>query len=293
MNLDYYRNFITIVDRGNLSAAAEILHIAQPALTAQIKNLEKSFNAPLLKMRRGAHSVELTEAGSVLYNKAKYLLAIEESAHHEINSTLRGLQGKLSISLSPSMSISFIKNFLAGFAEQNPSIEYELYEMGIEQQTSQLLNGIVEIAVINAPLPQANRFDILATRKEQLGIIYHRDTNWIDNDRVYLDLEALEDIPICLSRGCSSLFLSICSDSQISPHILCINTTKMATIMWARLKLGVAIVPIAPGEELPEELHCRFIQDDRMCLNKSLVVVKGRQLSTVAKNFLSWYSSHA
>ncbi len=293
MNIEHYRNFITIVDSGTLSAAADILHIAQPALTAQLKNLEKKFCAPLLHVRRGGHSVELTEAGNVLYNKAKYLCAIEESMQRDIISTMRGAQGKLSISLSPSMSISFIKNFLAGFSQQNPQIEYELYEAGIEEQTDQLLNGIVEIAVINAPLLQTQRFEVLATRKEQLGIIYHQDTAWIDSERIYLDLDGLEDVPICLSRGCSKLFLSICADSKISPHILCVNTTKMAALMWARQKLGVAVVPVGPGEELPPELICRFIQDDRMYLNKSLVIVKGRRLSTVAQKFLRYYNAKA
>lgn len=293
MNIEHYRNFITIVDSGTLSAAAEILHIAQPALTAQLKNLEKKFNAPLLQVRRGGHSVELTEAGNVLYDKAKYLCAIEESMQRDIISTMRGAQGKLNISLSPSMSISFIRNFLAGFSQQNPQIEYELYEAGIEEQTDQLLNGIVEIAVINAPLLQSQRFEVLATRKEQLGIIYHHDTAWINPERIYLDLDSLKDVPICLSRGCSKLFLSICTDSKISPHILCINTTKMAALMWARQKLGVAIVPVSPGEELPPELICRFIQDDRMYLNKSLVIVKGRRLSTVAQKFLQYYNAKA
>lgn len=45
MDLEHYRNFITIVESGSLSAAAEKIHIAQPALTAQIKALQKKYGA--------------------------------------------------------------------------------------------------------------------------------------------------------------------------------------------------------------------------------------------------------
>lgn len=293
MDIEHYRNFITIVDSGNLTAAAEILHIAQPALTAQVKAMQKKYGAPLLRIRRGARSIEVTNEGLILYNKAKYLCAIEASAQLEITSASQGMAGKLSISLSPSMSILFIQNFLSGFALQNPDVEYELYEVNIEEQTRQLLNGISEIGVANAPLRQAARFDTLFTRREQLGVIYHRNTHWIDESKIYLDLEDLEGIPLCLSRGCSQQFLDLCADSHIYPKILCISTTKLSTLMWARQKVGIAIVPVGPGEEFGAELHCRFVQDERMFLNKTLSVVKDRPLSAVAQNFLKYYNEHS
>ena len=293
MELEHYRNFVTIVDCGSLSAAASVLHVAQPALTAQVKNMQKRYGAPLLKMRRGARSVELTDAGTILYNKAKYICAIEESTRHEIESLANGAAGRLAVSLSPSMSIGFIQNFLSGFARLNPDVEYELYEVNSDGQTRQLLNGVTEIGVANAKLRQPTRFETLFTRREELGIVYHKETKWIDPEKIYLDLEDLEDVPICLSRGCSEQFLTICSDSHIYPHILAINTTKQSTLMWARQKIGVAIVPIAPGENLGDELTCRFVQDERMYLSKTLSVVRDRPLSPVAQNFIRYYSEHS
>lgn len=293
MDIEHYRNFIAIVDCGNISAAAKELHIAQPALTAQVKALQKKFNAELLRVRRGARSVELTDAGAILYNKARFLCAIEDSVKSEIVSVVSGISGKLSISLSPSMSIMFIKNFLSGFARQNPGVEYDLYEVGIQEQTQQLLSGVTEIGVANAQLLQSSRFETLVNRREQLGIVYHKDTRWIPEDKVYLDLKDLEDIPLCLSRGCSEQFLGICSDSKIFPRILCINSTKYSTIAWASERLGVAIVPIGPGETFGEDIVVRFVHDDRMYLNKTLSIVKDRPLSAVARNFLKYYSERA
>ena len=98
MDIEHYRNFIAIVDCGNISAAAQHLHVAQPALTAQVKAMQRKFGAELLRVRRGARSVELTDAGAILYNKARFLCAIEDSVKSEIISVVNGISGKLSIS---------------------------------------------------------------------------------------------------------------------------------------------------------------------------------------------------
>ena len=82
MNLEHYRNFITIVETGTISGAAEKLHIAQPALSNQIKNLEREYGAPLLT--RGSRRVELTDAGRIMYSRAKSIAELENSARREI-----------------------------------------------------------------------------------------------------------------------------------------------------------------------------------------------------------------
>lgn len=105
----------------------------------------------------------------VILFKAKYLCAIEESTRRDINSLKHGYSGKLAISLSPSMSMNFIKNSLSAFARENPQIEYALYEVGINEQTEQLLNGVTEIGVANAKLKQPSRFETLITKNEKRG----------------------------------------------------------------------------------------------------------------------------
>lgn len=289
MDLSVYRNFITIVECGNLSAAAEHLHIAQPALTTQMKNLQKSYGTTLMHIKRGARNIELTDAGSILYNKAKFLLALESDAHREIAACEKGTASKLRISLSPSMSILFVQNFLAGFSKLNPGIQYDLYEVPIQEQTEQLLSGMTEIGVANAPLIQTHRFETLYQKKERLAVICHKNSAFFDTNHRNLVLEDLEDAPLCLSRGCSQLFFNICSDSQLYPHILSISTTKLSALMWAQQNIGVAIVPMSTGEYLPPDLVYHFIQDDRMYLSKTLSIVKDRPLSPVAKNFINYY----
>ena len=84
MNLAYYANYVTIVEEGSLTAAARKLRIAQPALSNQIKALETAYGARLFY--RGARKLELTDAGQILYQKAKWMIEVETAARNEIAS---------------------------------------------------------------------------------------------------------------------------------------------------------------------------------------------------------------
>lgn len=289
MDIEYYRNFISIVDTGSISAAAKLVNIAQPALSHQLKVLQNYYGAKLLDVKRGGHSIEMTDAGCILYNKAKYICSTERTAKKEIADCNVGFNGTLRVSLSPSMSIAFIKSTLSDFCRQYPQINYELYEVPIDEQTDQLLSGKTEIGISNAPLKQPFRFETVISRRERLVALFHKDSVFLDNDRNGILLEELEDIPVCLSRGCSELFISVCSDSRVFPQVLSVNTTKLSTICWAEQNLGVAIVPSATEENFDKNLVCKEIKDERLFLEKSLLIVKDRQLSTVAKTFLSYY----
>lgn len=72
------------------------------------------------------------------------------------------------------MSISFIKNYLSRFSRQYPQINYELYEVPIDEQTQQLLDGKTEIGIANAPLLQVNRFETIYRKRDRLIALFIR-----------------------------------------------------------------------------------------------------------------------
>nr|WP_252894586.1 LysR family transcriptional regulator [Veillonella denticariosi] len=87
MDTSYYHNFITLVQTGNMTQAAEILHITQPALSKQLKYLEAEFGAQLINIKRGGQrgtNLQLTDAGKIFYEKAQQLCSIEESTYNAV-----------------------------------------------------------------------------------------------------------------------------------------------------------------------------------------------------------------
>lgn len=103
MELYQLRTFVTVAEHGNLTQAAEVLHLSQPAVTAQIKALEEEFGLPLFE--RIAGGVALTRAGSELIEEARTLLAgarhLRESAQQMSGKTRARL--RLGTTLTPGL----------------------------------------------------------------------------------------------------------------------------------------------------------------------------------------------
>ena len=106
MDTSYYHNFITLVQTGNMTQAAEILHITQPALSKQLKYLEAEFGAQLINIKRGQRgsNLQLTDAGKIFYQKAQQLCSIEESTYNAVQQLNSRIEGTLRIATSASRS---------------------------------------------------------------------------------------------------------------------------------------------------------------------------------------------
>ena len=104
MNLRRLKYFVKIVDIGSLTQAAEVLYIAQPALSQQLATLEGEVRQQLLvRTKRG---VTPTEAGKVLYRHAQIILRQCEQARVDMDAAGCGLSGQVSVGLAPGTAAS-------------------------------------------------------------------------------------------------------------------------------------------------------------------------------------------
>ena len=94
--------FVAAVEEGSISAAARKLFLSQPPVTAQIKALEEELGCTLLV--RGARAVRMTEEGRLLYDRAKAMLALRESAAEEIAGRVRSGGGTLRLGVVSSVA---------------------------------------------------------------------------------------------------------------------------------------------------------------------------------------------
>ena len=109
MELDNYRNFLAIIEAGSFTGAADYVHIAQPALSKQLRALENYFGTKLIITTRGSRQILLTEAGRVLYQKAKYMCALEDLAKSEIENIMGGVVVRC-VSALPTPAVLYSSN---------------------------------------------------------------------------------------------------------------------------------------------------------------------------------------
>ena len=149
MNLRRLRYFVKIVDIGSLTQSADVLHIAQPALSQQIATLEGEFRQQLLvRTKRG---VTPTEAGQILYRHAQIILRQLEQAKSDVNNAGQSLSGQVSVGLAPGTAASALAlPLLKTIRARHPSILLYLNENFGTTLSELVMNGRMDMAVLYA-----------------------------------------------------------------------------------------------------------------------------------------------
>jgi DNA-binding transcriptional LysR family regulator len=144
MELRHLRYFVVLAKELNFRRAAEILHVASPSLSRQIKDLEHELEARLFE--RDTKKVKLTGAGVVFLEQAEAVLAKANEAVAAVRGAVGGHTGKLSIGAFGPVSGEFLTATLSRFASAYPQVEVSLKEIGPDEQIAQLENKQIQIA---------------------------------------------------------------------------------------------------------------------------------------------------
>lgn len=147
MNFRRLQYFVKIVEVGSLTQAADLLHIAQPALSQQLATLEAEVRQQLLvRTKRG---VTPTEAGNVLYRHAHLILRQVEQARADMKSAGQGLSGAVSVGLAPGTAAADLAvPLLRAVRERHPGIVLYLNETYGTTLSELIMTGRMDLAVL-------------------------------------------------------------------------------------------------------------------------------------------------
>lgn len=134
---------MAVAESLNFRRAAESLHVAQPALSRQIRNLEQDVGARLLHRNTGG--VSLTDAGTVFLDEARDVLERAEMAAKLAREAESGRHGRLTVGSLGAVSAAFLPAALAEFRTRYPHVEVNLHEAAAPDQIPALLAGVTQI----------------------------------------------------------------------------------------------------------------------------------------------------
>src|SRR5215471_9979716 len=140
--------FCAVVDRRSFSQAAEQLGVTQPAVSLQIRSLEKRLGTQLLD--RSGRRVEPTEAGRRLYRSAQRLLAAEEQLLADLGEADGELDGRLDIGSSTGPGGTVLPVALAEFQQLHPGVTVALHVSDTQRVIEQVARREVELGVVGA-----------------------------------------------------------------------------------------------------------------------------------------------
>jgi LysR family nitrogen assimilation transcriptional regulator len=192
MDIRRLKSFIVIVDTGSITRAADVLHIAQPALSQQLAALEDHFRQKLLI--RSQQGVTMTEAGKAVYRHAQIILRQMEQAQADVKAAGASFVGRVSVGLVPFSSAATLSvDLLSETRKRHPGILLHLTESVGQTYSQMIMNGRLEMALIHGTGPiKGVRFEPVFV--EEFHLVAHRDFG-IEPGETALPVNTLNDVP--------------------------------------------------------------------------------------------------
>ena len=145
------RYFVAVAEELHFGRAAARLHIAQPSLSVQIRNLERTLGAALLV--RSSRATSLTPAGEVLLDHARSLLAAADIAAEATRSAAHGMDQTLVVGFQANAAAELTPKILAAFRRDHPQVRVQTRSYPFADPTAGLADGSADVAFIRPPVP--------------------------------------------------------------------------------------------------------------------------------------------
>jgi LysR family transcriptional regulator, benzoate and cis,cis-muconate-responsive activator of ben and cat genes len=166
------RYFLAVADELNFTRAAETLNIAQPALSAQIRQLEAQLGVQLLE--RTTRSVRLTDAGRAVRERGPAALAALDDVWEAARRAGRGEAGRLRIAYSPSAGYETAPRLVEAMSERYPGVEVSAEVLPTPEIVRAVLDGRADVGVARTPVP-AEGARLRTVRLERQGVLVPAD----------------------------------------------------------------------------------------------------------------------
>ncbi len=245
MDLRHLRYFQAVAEELNYSRAARRLHVAQPALSRAVKEIESELGAVLFERTR--HYVRLTPAGVVLLREAGLLLERWEDSLRRVRRTAAGEEGELRLGYIGPPTQPFLGRLLAEYRKRYPLVSIHLEERTPERVWEMVAKGRLSVALTRPVMAHESLgLRTVLLRKERLGVVMRAD-HPLANKR-NLAWSALAKLPlIVLARreGISlhDAVLAGCRQAGFTPRLAQTPSLIGTVLSYAEAGAGVGVVP--------------------------------------------------
>ncbi|HEU4845951.1 MAG TPA: LysR substrate-binding domain-containing protein [Burkholderiaceae bacterium] len=277
MELRQLRYFVAIVDHGSLSRAALVLHVAQPALTQQLRQLEEELEAQLL--HRTAQGVLSTDAGKVFYQHAQAILKQVADAKSAVTQSATRPSGSVTLGLPHSISGALALPLLMAARKHYPEITLQLTEELTGNLSEQLRAGRVNLAVLFDD-GQLTPFACTALAEEELRFICRADAACAPDGTAVTLAQALAAPLILpgLQHGVRPRIESVARTAGLTiGNVIEINS--IAILKSAILAgMGATILPVAPVLDELERGAMRSYRIHNPAISRTVVLCASKNI---------------
>jgi DNA-binding transcriptional LysR family regulator len=241
MELRHLRYFATVAETLNFRAASDRLHVAQPALSAQIKTLEEELGVSLF--HRTTRKVELTPAGRVFLDEAKRVISAAAQAQERARQAGEGLVGTLRLGIIAPTANAWLAGILRNFRQKFPGVQFSLFDLTSTEQLGLLRNNELDAGLLRPPVGFPDLESKLVEESHHLlalpeghRLARKRTLEWRDFDK-----EPLVLMHPTVQHGYYDAFLTACARGGAEPRIGQ-YANDIQTKMWL-ISAGFGVAP--------------------------------------------------
>lgn len=277
MDIRQMKYFKTIVEQGTISKAAKVLHIAQPPLSMQLKQLEEELQVTLLK--RGKRQIELTDAGQRFYKRCLQILDLTETTKNELKQSYQDI---LRIGITSSNSGLINQPTVKAFICQHPHIQYHLHEGTTYEILDLLLSHNIDLGIVRTP------FDTSLVNSSSL----HFEPMIAIGQKKYFEtpkstLKDFKNIPLIIHQRYFPLINDYCLNQQIPLKLQVTCDDSRTSLIWATTGIGVAIVPSSSLlYKYDNTLYHVVLEDQSLYTGVTFITRKNEDISDTLKEFI-------
>lgn len=279
MELRHLTYFVAVAERLSFSRAAEALQVAQPAISQQIRALERDLGMPLFE--RVGKRVALTDAGQAFLPHARHILASVANAQHEMRQRGSLLRGRASLGAPPTISAHILPKRLTAFERTYPGLEVTLREAGTETLINLVTMGELDLAIVSSSVlpPSVESQPYLAE-----GYVLAVSAEHVSSKRRRIKLTELAEEPFILFPDGYKLrhvTLEACRRAGFEPKVALDGGSMQSALQFVAAGLGVALVPELALTDA-RGICAVQIADQKLTRELGLVWRRGRTLSPAA-----------
>lgn len=196
MELRVLQYFLAVTREQSISGAAESLHLSQPTLSRQLKEMEEELGKQL--MIRGNRRITLTEEGMILRKRAEEIMELVKKAENEISLSDDVIAGDIMVGAGETDGIRFLAKAAKALQKNYPLIHLHIVSGDKTMVTENLDRGLIDFGLIFGSIDTSKYEYIKMPYKDTWGVIMRKDAPLAEKEKI--TAEDLLDKPLIVSR---------------------------------------------------------------------------------------------
>ena len=234
MEIRQLQMFREVVDAGSISEAARRMNLSQPPLSYHMKMLEQELGVILF--HRGKKSIELTDAGKLLYERAEALLALENTVSREVSAI--GIKKTLRIGVTPTTAPLLVPA-LAQIHQVDKNLRFELFDGATFTLREMMEKRLLDCALMRSPV-RLDGFSAHPLCSEPFMAVGNLDDFCVEGD---ISLQSLASFPLILYRRYESFLHDAFHHHGISFSLQAVCDDARTALSMAQSGIGIALLP--------------------------------------------------